>query len=75
MVAIIDAKAALEATPRILDTHRIPHSKSSDLRRVDSTTVTDAVLEKERQEKVENEEDEEDEDFEEVIEVNQVKTT
>ena len=32
MVAIIDAKEAAEASPDILVTHRIHHSKSADLR-------------------------------------------
>ena len=32
MVVIIDAKEAADATPKILSTHRIPDSKSADVR-------------------------------------------
>jgi hypothetical protein len=58
MVVIIDAKEAAEATPKILATHRIPHSKSADLRGELETDIAEGTA------KTEQEEMEDEDDFE-----------
>lgn len=76
MVVIIDAKEAAEATPNILTTHRIHHSKSSDLRG-EEPTEDEQLRETKKNENSSSEDTktvEEDDDFEEETVPNQVFT-